>query len=210
MGDENKIKWVDAMQDEMKSLHENISYEFIKLPNEKRALKNKWVYRVKQEEHASQPCYKAKLVVKGFIQNKGIDFDEIFSPVVKMSSICVVLGLAASLDLEIEQMDVKTTFLHGDLDKEIYMEQLEGFIIKGKEDYACKLKKSLYGLKQTPMQWYKKFESVMGEQGYRKTTSDHCVFVQKFSNDDFVILLLYVDDILIVGRNVLRIDKLKK
>ena len=74
----------------------------------------------------------------------------------------------------------------------------------------CKLKKSLYGLKQAPRQWYKKFESVMGEQGYQKTTSDHSVFVQKFSDDDFVIFLLYVDDILIVGRNVSRIDKLNK
>ena len=107
-------------------------------------------------------------------------------------------------------MDVKTALLYGDLDKEIYMEQPQGFTIKGKEDYVCTLKKSLYGLKQAPRQWYKKFESVMGEQGYRKTTFDHCVFVHKFSDDDFVILLLYVDDILIVGRNVSRIDKLKK
>ncbi|RVW62457.1 Retrovirus-related Pol polyprotein from transposon TNT 1-94 [Vitis vinifera] len=105
----------------------------------KRALKNRWVYRVKQEEHTSQPRYKARLVVKGFNQKK------------------------ASLDLEIQQMDVKTAFLHGDLDKEIYMEQPEGFVLKGKEDYVCKLKKSLYGLKQAPRQWYKKFESVMGE-----------------------------------------------
>ena len=210
MEDENKMKWVDAMQDEMKSLHENHSFELVKLPKGKRALKNRWVYRVKQEEHTSQPRYKARLVVKGFSQKKGIDFDEIFSPVVKMSSICVVLGLAASLDLEIQQMDVKTAFLHSDLDKEIYMEQPKGFAVKGKEDYVCKLKKSLYGLKQAPRQWYKKFESVMGEQGYRKTTSDHCVFVQKFTDDDFVILLLYVDDILIVGRNVSRIDSLKK
>jgi len=126
-----------------------------------------------------------------------------------MSSIRVVLGLAASLDLEIEQMDVKTAFLHGDLDKEIYMEQPEGFMVKGKEDYVCKLRKSLYGLKQAPRQWYKKFESVMGEQGYQKTTSDHCVFVQKFSDDDFIILLLYVDDMLIIGRNSSRIDRLK-
>ena len=77
---------------------------------------------MKQEEHTSQPRYKARLVVKGFSQKKGVDFDEIFSPVVKISSIREVLGLATSLDLEIEQMDVKTTFLHGDLDKEIYME----------------------------------------------------------------------------------------
>ena len=87
-----------------------------------------------------------------------------------MLSIRVVLGLAASLDLGIEQMDVKTAFFHGDLDKEIYMEQPKGFTIKGKEDYECKLKKSLYGLKQAPRQWYKKFESVMREQDYQKTT----------------------------------------
>jgi hypothetical protein len=105
---------------------------------------------------------------------------------------------------------VKTAFLHGDLEEEIYMEQSEGFRVKGKEDYVCRLKKSLYGLKQAPRQWYKKFESVMEEQGYRKTTSDHCVFVQKFPDGDFIILLLYVDDMLIVGMNSSRIDRLKK
>ena len=147
MEDEHKKECVNAMQDEMKSLHENHTFELVKLPKGKSALKNKWVYRVKQELHTTQPRYKARLVVKGFSQKKGIDFDEIFSPVVKMSSIRVVLGLAASLDLEIEQMDVKTAFLHGDLDKEIYMEQPEGFKVKGKEDYVCKLRKSLYGLK---------------------------------------------------------------
>ena len=210
MEDEHKSKWVDAMQDEMESLNDNHTFDLVKLPKGKRALTNRWIYKVKQEEYTSQPRYKARLVVKGFRQRKGIDFDEIFSPVVKMSSIRVVLGLAASLDLEVEQMDVKTAFLHGDLEEEIYMEQPEGFKVKGKEDYVCRLKKSLYGLKQAPRQWYKKFESVMEEQGYKKTTSDHCVFMQKFSDGDFIILLLYVDDMLIVGMNSSRIDKLKK
>ncbi|CAH9096206.1 unnamed protein product [Cuscuta epithymum] len=209
MEDEHKREWVEAMKDEMNSLHENNTFELVKLPKGKRALKNKWVYKVKTEEHTSQPRYKARLVVKGFSQRKGIDFDEIFSPVVKMGSIRVVLGLAASLDLEVEQMDVKTAFLHGDLDKEIYMEQPEGFQVKGKEGYVCRLQKSLYGLKQAPRQWYKKFESVMGEQNYRKTTSDHCVFFQRFGDDDFIILLLYVDDMLIVGKNAERITQLK-
>ncbi|GKF19505.1 putative RNA-directed DNA polymerase [Tanacetum coccineum] len=127
-----------------------------------------------------------------------------------MGSIRVVLGLAASLDLEVEQMDVKTAFLHGDLDKEIYMEQPEGFQVKGKEDYVCKLQKSLYGLKQAPRQWYKKFESVIGKQGFQKTFSDHCVFFQRFGDDDFIILLLYVDDMLIVGKNIRRIAQLKQ
>ncbi|CAM8959508.1 unnamed protein product [Rhodiola kirilowii] len=127
-----------------------------------------------------------------------------------MSSIRVVLGLAASLDLEIDQMDVKTAFLHGDLDKEIYMEQPEGFQVEGKKDYVCTLQKSLYGLKQAPRQWYKKFESIMEKQGYQKKTLDHYVFHQLFGDDDFVILLLYVDDMLIVGRNAERIARLKQ
>ena len=119
--EDDKREWFDAMQDEMKSLHENNTFELVKLPKGKKALRNKWVYKLKQEEHTSLPRYKARLVVKGFSQRKGIDFDEIFSPVVKMASIRVALGLAARLDLEVEQMDVKTTFLHGDLHKQIYM-----------------------------------------------------------------------------------------
>jgi hypothetical protein len=133
MSHEKKSEWLQAMQEEMKSLHENHTFELVKLPKGKRALKNKWVFRLKIDEHCSQPRYKARLVVKGFGQKKGIDFEEIFSPVVKMSSIRVVLGLAASLNLEVEQLDVKTAFLHGDLDEEIYMEQPEGFEAKGKE-----------------------------------------------------------------------------
>ena len=103
---------------------------------------------MKHEDGNPVPRYKARLVVKGFNQKRGVDFDEIFSPVVKISSICVVLGLAASLDLEVEQMDVKTAFLHGDLDEEIYMEQPEGFEVKGKDNYVCKLKKNLNTLTQ--------------------------------------------------------------
>jgi ATP-binding cassette subfamily B (MDR/TAP) protein 1 len=149
----------------------------VKLPKGKKVLKNKWVYRIKQEEHISHPRYKARLVVKGFSQRKGIDFDKIFSPMVRMASIRMILGVAASINLEVEQMDVNTTFLHGELKEEIYMNQSDGFFVKGKEDYVCKLKKSIYGLKQAPRHWYMKFESVMGEQGYKRCSSDHCIFI---------------------------------
>ncbi|GJY47001.1 retrovirus-related pol polyprotein from transposon TNT 1-94 [Tanacetum coccineum] len=99
MEDEHKKEWFEAMEDEMNSLHENNTFELVKLPKGKRALKNKWVYKLKTEEHTSRPRYKARLVVKGFSQKRGIDFDEIFSPVVKMGSIRVVLGLVALPDL---------------------------------------------------------------------------------------------------------------
>lgn len=112
------------MQEEIDSLHKNSTYELVKLPKGKKYLKNKWVYRIKHEEHTPHPRYKARLVVKGFNQQKDVDFDKIFSPVVKMTSIRVILGgLAASLNLEVEQMDVKIAFLHGDLEEQIYIEQ---------------------------------------------------------------------------------------
>uniref|UniRef100_A0A2N9EW40 Integrase catalytic domain-containing protein n=1 Tax=Fagus sylvatica TaxID=28930 RepID=A0A2N9EW40_FAGSY len=117
---------------------------------------------------------------------------------------------SASLDLELEQMDVKTAFLHGDLEEEIYMVQPEGFEAKGKEHKVCRLKKSLYGLKQAPRQWYKKFDSFMVGQGYTRTDADHCMYVKQFPNGKFIILLLYVDDMLIVGQDANMVGSLKK
>ena len=110
--------------------------------------------------------YKARLVAKGYSHMEGVDYHEIFSPIVKLVSICIVLALVALLDLELEKLDVKTTFLHGDLDEDIYMEQPEGFVQHQKGILVCKLKKSLYGQKQSPKQWYKKLESFMVSQGY--------------------------------------------
>ena len=105
-------------------------------------------------------------MVKGYSQRKGIDYAEIFSPVVKLTSIRILLSVVALENLHLEQMDVKTTFLHGDLDKKIYMQQPEGFVVPGKEHMVCKLTRSLYGLKQAPRQWYKKFYSIMTKSGF--------------------------------------------
>ena len=123
-----------------------------------------------------------------------------------MTSIRVALSLVASMDLELEQLDVKTAFLHGDLEEEIYMVQPEGFEVKGKEHLVYKLKKSLYGLKQAPRQWYKKFDSFMVGHGYKRTAADQCVYIQHFPNGNFIILLLYVD----AGQSSKMISKLKK
>ena len=118
--------------------------------------------------------------------------------------------MAAAMDLKIEQLDVKTTFLHGDLEEEIYMEQPEGFEVAGKEHLICRLNKSLYGLKQAPRQWYNKFESFMTNLGYHKAQADQCVFMKRYVEGDFIIPLLYVDDMLIVGNSTNRIALLKK
>ena len=208
--DEHKEKWLSVMQDEMDSLHKNYTYGLVELPKGKRALRNKWVYKVKTREVDSTPIYKARIVVKGFQQKKGVSFDEIFAPVVKMTSIRTILSIATSMDLEIKQLDVKTTFFHGELDEEIYMQQPEGFVEKGKENLLCRLKKSLYGLKQTPRQWYEKIKSFMLEHRFHKTQAYHYVFVKRYDEGDFLILLLYVDAMLIVGQGTRKIASLKK
>ena len=134
--DTHSRKWLSVMQDEMDSLHENHTYELTELPKGKRERQNKWV----PGDTGNPPRYKAHIVVKGFQHKQGVDFDEIFAPVVKMTSIRMVLGIATSMDLEVEHLDVKTTFLHSDLEEEIYMQQPKNLV--------CRLKNSLYELKQ--------------------------------------------------------------
>lgn len=141
-------KWLVAMSEEMKSLHKNKTWELVRLPRGRRLIGCKWVLKRKEGTSEGDPIrYKARLVAKGFRQQKGVDYNEIFSPVVRHTSIRVLLAIVAHYDLELEQMDVKTTFLHGELEEDIYMSQPEGFIASGKETYVFHLKKSLYGLK---------------------------------------------------------------
>ena len=204
----DSIKWELAMKDEIKSLQKNGTWSLTKLPEGKKALQNKWVYRLKEESDGSRR-YKARLVVKGFQQKHGIDFTEIFSPVVKMTTIRVILSIVAAENLHLEQLDVKTAFLHGDLEEDIYMTQPEGFEVPGKENLVCKLHKSLYGLKQAPRQWYKKFNEFMSNSGYNRCDMDHCCYVKKFV-DSYIILALYVDDMLIAGSSMTEINRLKQ
>ncbi|KAM1149990.1 hypothetical protein ACFX2B_030214 [Malus domestica] len=201
-------KWMNAMKSEMDSLLKNDTYELVEIPKGRKALKNKWVFKLKRDDNMTR--YNASLVIKGFGQKKGVDFDEIFSPVVKITSIRVILGMAANIDLELEQLDVKTAFLDDNLEDEIYMEQPKGFEVKGKETLVCKLKKSLYGLKQAPRQWNKEFNSFMLSNGYKRTHVDSCVYIKQFFEGKFIILLLYVDDMLIVSQDASMIKKLKE
>ena len=154
---EDKLKWEKVMQLEMDLLHKNFTWELVSLLVGKRILPCKWIYTMKVIDSASKLRYKARLVTKGFRQQEGIDFEEIFSPIVKMTTLQCFLALATQMDMKLVQMDVKTMFLHGDLQEEIYMQQPEGFEEKSKANLVCKLKKSLYGLKQAPREWYHKF-----------------------------------------------------
>ena len=126
-----------------------------------------------------------------------------------MSTIRLVLGRVAVKNLHLEQLDVKTTFLHGDLEEDIYMIQPKGFIVQEQENLVCKMRKSLYSLKQAPRHWYKKFDSFMYRIGFKRCEADHCYYV-KFLGNSYIILLLYVDDMLIAGSTIEEINNLKK
>ena len=130
------------------------------MPNSAKTIGCKWVFKTKKDSLGNIERYKAKLVVKGFTQKERIDYMETFSPVSKKDSLRIILTLVAHFDLELQQMDVKTTFLNGELEEEVYMKQLEGFPSSDSEQLVCKLKKSIYGLKQASRQWYLKFHNI--------------------------------------------------
>ena len=201
--------WMTAMQEEIEALHKNTTWELVPLPHGRKAIGNKWVYKIKRDSNDQVERYRARLVVKGYAQKEGIDFNEIFFPVVRLTTVRIVLAMCATFDLHLEQLDVKTAFLHGELEEEIYMLQPEGFAETGKENLVCRLNKSLYGLKQAPRCWYKRFDSFIISLGYNRLSSDHCTYFKRFDGGDFIILLLYVDDMLVAGPNKDRVQELK-
>ncbi|GJX28420.1 retrovirus-related pol polyprotein from transposon TNT 1-94 [Tanacetum coccineum] len=201
--------WKKAMQEEIEALYKNKTWELVPLPGGRKSIGNKWVYKIKKNGDDHVERYRARLVVKGYAQKEGIDFNKKISPLVRMTTIRVVVAMCATYDLHLEQLDVKTAFLHENLEEEIYMLQPEGFKQKGKENLVCRLNKSLYGLKQAPMCWYKRFDSFIRSLGYNRLHADLCTYFKRFGNNDFIILLLYVDDMLVAGPNKDRINKLK-
>jgi hypothetical protein len=142
--------WVQAMKDEITSIQENCTWDLVPLPPGKQAITAKWVYKTKTALPGQKPRLKARLVARGFQQRHGIDFDEIFAPVVKWSTIRALTARASQLGHQIHHLDVKTAFLYGHLPDEVYMAQPQGFIEPGSEHLVCKLKKALYGLRQSP------------------------------------------------------------
>lgn len=200
--------WEKAAICEYKSLIDNKTWVLTKLPTGRRALQCRWVFVVKYNGDGSIDRYKARLVIKGFLQKYGVDYDEIFSPVIRMEVLRLLLTIAALLDLEIHQMDVKTAFLNGYLDEEIYMLQPEGFTVRGKEHLVCKLLKSLYGLKQAPRIWYLTLCSFLLTMKFHKLIKDQCVFIGVVDGATCYILV-YVDDLLIIAPTLDIINNIK-
>ena len=191
---EEQAQWFEAERAELEALKKRKVYEIVDLPAGRKAIKCRWVYDIKSDGRK-----KARLVAKGFSQIEGLDFDEIFSPVVRFESVRTILALAALENWTVESLDVMTAFLYGNLDEEIYMEQPPGYAIKGQERKVLKLKKAIYGLKQAARAWWVELAKSLKELGFDRIYADAGIFICRHSNGTFAIVLAYVDDILLVG-----------
>lgn len=191
-------EWMIAMKEEICALQQSQTSDLVPKPKDSKLISCKWVYKIKRQPDGSIERYKARLVARGFSQQYGLDYVETFSPVAKLTTVRVLLALAANKDWNLWQMDVKNAFLHGELDREIYMVQPIGFQSKDHHEYVCKLRKALYGLKQAPMAWYGKIAEFLTQSGYSVTHVNSSLFV-KASEGKLAIVLVYVDDLIITG-----------
>jgi Reverse transcriptase (RNA-dependent DNA polymerase) len=193
-----------AYQYELDALAKNKTWELVNLPSSRKAVKSKWVFKLKNDG-----CYHARLVAKGFMQIPGIDYDEIFSPVAHFKSLQLLLAFAVLEDWEIHQMDVKSVFLNGMLNKEIYMEQPQGFIATRQETKVCHLKKAIYRLKQASCAWNLQFHGLLRGIGFKRTSADAGVYTCHQQEEGPLFIILYVDDITIMGASLKAVTHLK-
>ena len=188
--------WFKAMKEEIQSLESMNTYTLVKPPPGALVITNTWVYKIKRRADNSIERYKARLVAHGFRQRPGFEYNETTAPVARISTIKVLLTIAHTLGMEVYQFDVTAAFLNGELDEVIYMAQPKGFVSMEHPDYVCKLNKALYGLKQAGHQWFLKLRSVLKSLQFIQSSCDCCVFLRTDPND-YVMLVIYVDDILI-------------
>ncbi|MBW0535868.1 hypothetical protein O181_075583, partial [Austropuccinia psidii MF-1] len=193
-------KWVVAIQNEFASLERHGVLEEVPYDGSFRLLDTVWVFREKTDSSGNPVEAKARLCVKGFLQVENLDFHETFAPTGRLSTLCFLLGYCAANDLDLHQMDVKTAFLHGDLDEDLHIRVPEGYTSSLKGSVCLKLKKSLYGLKQSPRNWYLRIKKFFEDSGFRPSAADPCLFMRDGEDPCFV--FLHVDDLVIGGRNL--------
>ncbi|KAH9134879.1 hypothetical protein AeRB84_019465 [Aphanomyces euteiches] len=208
--------WKAAIEMELASIKSNGTWKYVKPPQDRKTLKTTWVFRVKEKCDGSIERFKARLVVKGFLQVKGLDYDEVFAPVMRLESLRTLLAIGNALDLPIDQMDIDTAFLNGTLEEEIYLDLPEGLQMKdvikdanwegaseltsSPSQVSCLLIKALYGLKQAPREWHKVLTTFLGGVGFEKTNVESCIYVRRLKSQ-LAIVAIYVDDLVVVAEN---------
>ncbi|KAK4406351.1 Retrovirus-related Pol polyprotein from transposon TNT 1-94 [Sesamum angolense] len=203
------IVWVQAMEEEIKMIEKNNTWELADRPKDKEIIGVKWIYKTKLNADGSIQKHKARLVAKGYSQLPGIDYTETFAPVARLDTIRALIAIVVNKKWKIYQMDVKSAFLNGYIDEEIYVEQPQGFIAKGSEEKVLRLKKALYGLKQAPRAWYSRIDKYFMDRGFRRSLSEPTLYIKNQGNDTLIVSL-YVDDIIYTGNNEKMIQDFKE
>ena len=190
--------WMKAMREEMLAIDRNDTWKLEILPPNCRPIGLKWIFKLKKNPQGKVIKHKARLVVKGYSQRKGVDYDEIYAPVVRFETIRILIALAALKNWRIHHLDVKSAFLNGEIDEVIHVRQPEGFLVKGKEEHVLRLKKALYGLKQAPRAWYLKLHSCLLSLGFFKSVFEQSLYLKR-SDGEMLIVGVYVDDLIVTG-----------
>eukprot|EP00253_Pinus_taeda_P003882 PITA_03882 len=188
------------MNEEISAIEKSKTWELVDLLECKDAIGVKWVYKTKSNAEGKIDRHKAILVVKGYKQQQGKDYDETFAPVTRMETVRTVLSIAAQHKWKIYQMDVKSAFLIGVLKEEAYVEQPPGYEVEGQEHKVCKLQKALYGLKQAPRAWYNRIDAYLIENGYDKCDGEPTLYIKE-NDDKILIVVLYVDDLVFTSND---------
>ncbi|XP_049934544.1 retrovirus-related Pol polyprotein from transposon RE1 isoform X1 [Nymphaea colorata] len=201
-------KWAAAMQEEMDALQSRGTWTLVTPSVDAAIVGCRWVFTIKYRADGSIDRYKARLVAKGYTQTYGVDYYDTFSPVARHASLRILLAVAVSKNWSLSQLDVKNAFLYGDLHEEVYMQQPPGFVAEGECQKVCRLRKAIYGLKQSPRAWFQKLSENIENEGFRRSSADHSLFVKKTSTGT-VIVLVYVDDIIVTGDDDQGISNIK-
>ncbi|GAA0160040.1 transmembrane signal receptor [Lithospermum erythrorhizon] len=192
-------KWRDAMDMEINSIVKNNTWTLSTIPQKGKKIGVKWIYKTKRNENGSIVKHKARLVAKGYAQKQGVDFTEVYAPVARMDTVRMIISIAAQRSWKIYQLDVKSAFLHGELEEKVYIDQPQGYQKKGKEHKVYELHKALYGLKQAPRAWFSKIEKHFIAEGFQECTYEHTLFTKVSSKGTIIIVSLYVDDLIVTG-----------
>ncbi|GKB25008.1 ribonuclease H-like domain, reverse transcriptase, RNA-dependent DNA polymerase, partial [Tanacetum coccineum] len=204
----NDQKWIEAMKDELDSINRNNTWKLTSLPPGHKAIGLKWVFKTKRDADGKIIKHKARLVAKGYIQEHGIDFEEVFAPVARMETIRLLLAIAANNKWQVHHLDVKSAFLHGDLQEEVYVTQPEGFIKRNDNGKVYRLIKALYGLRQAPRAWNIKLDNTLKSLDFKKCALEQAIYTRT-ERDSILLVGVYVDDLIITGTPKKEIDKFK-
>ena len=204
-----KQEWRKAMKSEMKSLEDNDVWDLVNLPSGRKIVGSKWVFKKKIGPNGTVERFKARLVAQGYTQKFGTDYDETFCPVVRQESLRTILALSAKFDLKLHQVDVTTAFLNGSLKEEVFMRQPEGFECPGSENLVCKLKKSIYGLKQSPRCWNTTLDQYLKRCSFTQSKADPCIYFKDAGGENPCYIGVYVDDIIIAAKLDHQIQQVK-